>query len=68
MSSFTMGAPAERIAKLKGEILAHAVGAEVLGITGMQRQQPRNSICLMARPTPTSTRATAQRSLLRPMN
>jgi N4-gp56 family major capsid protein len=43
MSSFTMGAPAERIAKLKGEILAHAVGAEVLGITGMQRQQPRNS-------------------------
>lgn len=43
MSSFTMGAPAERIAKLKGEILAHAVGAEVLGVTGMQRQQPRNS-------------------------
>lgn len=43
MSSFTMGAPAERIAKLKGEILRHAVGAEVLGITGMQRQQPRNS-------------------------
>lgn len=40
--SFKTTAPAERIGKLKGEILAHAVHAEVLGITGMQRQHPRN--------------------------
>lgn len=42
MSQFSTGAPAERIGKLKGEILAHAVHAEVLGITGMQRQMPKN--------------------------
>lgn len=40
---FQTGNPAERIGKLKGEILAHAVAQEVLGITGMQRQQPRNN-------------------------
>ena len=43
MATFTTGAPANRIDKLKGEILAHAIPAEVLGITGMQRQQPKNS-------------------------
>jgi len=43
MASFTTTAPAARIDKLKGEILAHAISAEVLGITGMQRQQPKNS-------------------------
>lgn len=42
MAQFSTGAPAERIGKLKGEILAHAVHAEVLGITGMQRQMPKN--------------------------
>ncbi len=31
-----------RINKLKGEILAHAVPIEVLGITGMQKQMPKN--------------------------
>lgn len=31
-----------RIAKLKGEILAHAIPKEVLGITGMQKQMPKN--------------------------
>lgn len=31
-----------RINKLKGEILAHAMHVEVLGITGMQRQIPKN--------------------------
>lgn len=41
--AFTMGIPAERIARLKGEILGHAAISEVLGITGMQRMQPRNS-------------------------
>lgn len=33
----------QRVGKLKGEILAHAVPVEVLGITGMQKQQPKNS-------------------------
>jgi len=42
MSGFTYDSPAGRINKIKGEILAHAVGAEVLGITGMQRQLPKN--------------------------
>lgn len=40
--TFTTGNPAERIGKLKGEILGHAVGVEVLGITGQQRGMPRN--------------------------
>lgn len=31
-----------RIGKLKGEILAHAMPVEVLGITGMQKQVPKN--------------------------
>lgn len=31
-----------RIGKLKGEILAHAIPVEVLGITGMQKQMPKN--------------------------
>lgn len=31
-----------RINRLKGEILAHAIPTEVLGITGMQRPIPRN--------------------------
>jgi len=43
MAQFATGAPAERIGKLKGEILAHAVHAEVLGITGMQRAIPKNN-------------------------
>lgn len=34
---------AGRINKLKGEILAHAIPKEVLGITGMQKQMPKNS-------------------------
>lgn len=32
-----------RIAKLKGEILKKAIPMEVLGITGMQKQMPKNS-------------------------
>ncbi len=43
MSQFTTAAPAERIGKIKGEILAHAVATEVLGITGMQRALPKNN-------------------------
>ena len=43
MAQFTTAAPAERIGKIKGEILAHAVATEVLGITGMQRALPKNN-------------------------
>jgi N4-gp56 family major capsid protein len=32
-----------RIGKLKGEILKHAIPVEVLGITGMNNQMPKNS-------------------------
>jgi len=32
-----------RIAKLKGEIIGHAVPVEVLGITGQQKQMPKNN-------------------------
>jgi N4-gp56 family major capsid protein len=31
-----------RVNKLKGEILGHAIPVEVLGITGMQKQMPKN--------------------------
>jgi len=34
---------AARIGKLKGEILAHAIPVEVLGITGTQKKMPKNS-------------------------
>lgn len=43
MANFTTASPAARIAKLKGDILKHAVTAEVLGITGQQRAMPKNS-------------------------
>lgn len=43
MAQFTSTNPAARIGKLKGEILAHAVPVEVLGITGQQRAMPKNS-------------------------
>lgn len=42
MSQFTYSSPAGRINQIKGEILAHAVPVEVLGITGMQRAIPKN--------------------------
>lgn len=42
MAAQTSATPA-RIGKLKGEILAHAVPVEVLGITGQQRPLPKNS-------------------------
>lgn len=42
MANFNSGSPAARIAKLKGDILKHAVPAEVLGITGQQRAMPKN--------------------------
>jgi N4-gp56 family major capsid protein len=43
MAQFSSTSPAARIGKLKGDILAHAVPAEVLGITGQQRGMPKNS-------------------------
>lgn len=42
MSAFTSTNPAARIGKLKGDILKHAMPAEVLGITGQQRMMPKN--------------------------
>lgn len=42
MAVFTSTSPAARIDKIKGEILGHAMINEVLGITGMQRQLPKN--------------------------
>lgn len=43
MSMFQYALPAGRINKLKGEILAHAIPVEVLGITGQQREMPKNN-------------------------
>lgn len=43
MSMFQYALPAGRINKLKGEILAHAIPVEVLGITGQQRDMPKNN-------------------------
>lgn len=42
MTAFTSTSPAARIGKLKGDILKHAMPAEVLGITGQQRMMPKN--------------------------
>jgi N4-gp56 family major capsid protein len=42
MTAFTSLSPQERIGKLKGDILKHAMPAEVLGITGQQRDMPKN--------------------------
>lgn len=42
MALQTYSTPAGRINRLKGEILAHAIPVEVLGITGMQKRMPRN--------------------------
>lgn len=43
MPAFTLASPAQRIGKLKGEILAHSIPVEVLGITGMQKATPKNN-------------------------
>lgn len=43
MAQFQYASPAGRINKLKGEILAHAVPVEVLGITGQQKEVPKNN-------------------------
>ncbi len=42
MTAFKSMSPEARIGKLKGDILKHAMPAEVLGITGQQRQMPKN--------------------------
>lgn len=42
MSSFQYTSPAGRINEVKGEILGHAIPMEVLGITGMHKQIPKN--------------------------
>ena len=42
MATQNYATQSQRIGKLKGEILAHAVPQEVLGITGQQKQMPKN--------------------------
>lgn len=42
MSGQRFDSPAARIAKFKGEILAHAIPKEVLAITGTMKKMPRN--------------------------
>ena len=42
MSQFSYATPAGRVNEVKGEILAHAIPVEVLGITGMQKKMPKN--------------------------
>lgn len=42
MSQFESNNPSPRIGKIKGEILAHAVSCEVLGLTGQQRGMVKN--------------------------
>ena len=42
MAITAYGTHTGRINRLKGEILAHAIPVEVLGITGMQKRMPRN--------------------------
>lgn len=37
------GTAAARIGKMKGEVLAHAIPVEVMGITGSQKKMPKNS-------------------------
>lgn len=43
MSMQAYGTNAQRIGKVKGEIIAHAVPIEVLGITGQHKTMPKNS-------------------------
>ena len=43
MAAFTSTNPAERIGKFKGEILAHAIPMETLGICGVQKSIPKNN-------------------------
>ena len=43
MAIQTFNTPSARIGKLKGEILAHAVPVEVLGITGQVKKMPKNN-------------------------
>jgi N4-gp56 family major capsid protein len=43
MALSTMLTPSQRIGKLKGEILTHAIPREVLGLIGDTRPMPRNS-------------------------
>ena len=43
MSIQTFNTPSARLGRLKGEILAHAVPVEVLGMTGQQKKMPKNN-------------------------
>lgn len=43
MALSTMQTPAQRIGKIKGEILSHAIPREVLGLIGETKPMPKNS-------------------------
>ena len=43
MSQHGYTTASQRVGKFKGEILAHAVPVEVLGVTGVQKQIPKNN-------------------------
>lgn len=44
MAQFTSTTPAARIGKIKGEILAHAIATEVLGICGLKRSEIKKEV------------------------
>lgn len=69
MAQFEYASPAGRINKLKGEILAHAVPAEVLGMTGMQRAIPKNNgkTVVYRRYLPSGAAATNYNTINRPV-
>ena len=69
MSTFTSNNPAPRVGKIKGEILAHAVGLEVLSIVGQQKPMPRNQgdTVIFRRYLPYGASATNQNTQNRPM-
>lgn len=43
MALSTLASPAQRIGKIKGEILTHAIPREILGLIGDTRPMPKNS-------------------------
>lgn len=68
MAQQTYANTSSRIGRLKGEILAHAVHVEVLGITGMQRKIPKNKgeTVIFRRWLPFGATATNQNTQNRP--
>jgi N4-gp56 family major capsid protein len=69
MATFSYASPAGRINKVKGEILAHAMPVEVLGLVGMHKQIPKNSgdNVVFRRYLPFGAAATNQDTINRPL-